>query len=93
MNITNYSFEGTPAEICRNKTLQSLCDTIVIDNFTIQSPEILPFCLASLIVGIYASYETFRTKKETRFYYGMNFLLIGIMMTCAGITDCILARY
>jgi hypothetical protein len=90
--FSNQTFNGfgTSSAICTNSTLAQLCNEILIGDWSIQSPELVPCCLGALYLGITLSKKIWNMKTLSSKMYGTTFLMIGIMMTCASMFDCIL---
>lgn len=77
-------------EICLNRTLLFLCDSMVVNDYFIRQPELLPFCLMSLIIGVTSGTKIFYSGLKNSTFYCMSLTLVGIMMTFAGINDCLI---
>jgi hypothetical protein len=77
---------------CANSGAINKCDTLTIDGVFIQSPSILPCCLLALIAGVYSFKRVRASKYYGSKFYSLVFLLIGIMMTDAGLVDCLLSK-
>src|SRR5688572_11519353 len=80
----------TPPDICQNKTLIVECDIITVNGLIIHSPELLPCCLMALILGMTLAHKVLKMKSQNYKFYAITFAMIGVMMTDAGLTDCIL---
>ena len=88
-----FHLSGTPADICTNSTLEQECNTITVNGLKIQSPALLPTCVGALIIGLYCGYKTYQMKTRGRLMYAITFAMTGVMMTFAGIYDCILPHW
>jgi hypothetical protein len=92
-NFNNQTFNGfgTSPAICTNGTLADLCNQILIGDWVIQSPELVPCCIGALYLGVTLSKKVWKMNTLSSRMYGTTLLMVGIMMTCASMFDCILA--
>jgi uncharacterized membrane protein len=87
---SNNTLSAGNETMCLNSTLFAICDTIVVNGYPIEQPELLPFCLIALILGLTLSKKAFEAKHHGYTMYSIVFAMTGIMMTFAGINDSIL---
>eukprot|EP01119_Soliformovum_irregulare_P006469 TRINITY_DN184_c0_g1_i2.p1 TRINITY_DN184_c0_g1~~TRINITY_DN184_c0_g1_i2.p1 ORF type:complete len:282 (-),score=15.07 TRINITY_DN184_c0_g1_i2:562-1407(-) len=80
-------------DVCVNN-YRSMCDTLDISGFLIQSPELIPTCILAGWIGYHAA-TTIISLKNARGYlaYSLTFAMFGTMMTDAMFNDCFLARH
>jgi len=91
MTSTQNSLDNVTS-ICE-MTMSSMCDTITIAGYVIQSPDILPSCIGAAVIGIYGWKQIKQYPNITgSFIYSFTFLMLAFMMSDAGLTDCIFAR-
>jgi len=81
-------------DACVNSYL-SPCDTWTIGDWTIQSPELVPTCVAAAVIGITAGNAIRKLVPVTtnsRIMYMITFYTFAVMMSDASLTDCLLAH-
>jgi len=84
---------GNSSDPCSNATY-SACDSITIGNYDIQSPELIPTCIIAGIIGINGFIQMRKQTNRTGYLsYAFTFLLFGIMMPDAMLTDCLLPHW
>jgi len=79
-------------DVCNESLMNATCDSLSIDGFVIESPELFPLCAIAALIGFSASYNIAKLQNaKGKLLYSLTFALFGIMMSEAFVNDSILS--
>jgi len=69
----------------------STCDIINFKDLSVQAPALIPTCILAAAIGFYGYHTISKTNVVGSKFYSLTFAMFGIMMSFAGLNDCIMS--